>query len=59
MPDGRVYWLPEGPPDVAKLLAANASVNHADNEGATPLLVAGQEGHTEVVAKLRSLRTPR
>ena len=37
---------------VAALLAANANVNQADNEGTTPLYSACQEGHTEIATKL-------
>ena len=37
---------------VTMLLAANAEPNYADNEGVTPLFMACQKGHTEVVTKL-------
>ena len=37
---------------VTKLLAANADVNQAPNDGATPLYIACDKGHTEVVTKL-------
>ena len=37
---------------VAKLLAANASVDQATNSGMSPLHSACEEGHTEVVTTL-------
>ena len=48
-----VRRLPGGPHRVvAKLIAANANVNQAENDGVTPLLIACQKGHTEIVTKL-------
>ena len=37
---------------VTKLLAANANVNQANNDGATPLYIACQQGHAEIVTQL-------
>ena len=37
---------------LSTLLAANADVNMTLNEGTTPMYIACQKGHTEVVTKL-------
>jgi ankyrin repeat protein len=37
---------------VARLLAAEAAIDHANSEGATPLTLAAQNGHDAVVACL-------
>ncbi len=37
---------------VRELLARGAAVNTADNDGATPLYIASQKGHLEVVREL-------
>ena len=38
--------------EVAALLAGGADVNEPMSDGETPLFIACQEGHTEVVTKL-------
>ncbi|CAI8047070.1 Myotrophin, partial [Geodia barretti] len=37
---------------VEKLISAGAVINYHDKDGATPLLMASQNGHLEVVALL-------